>query len=137
MYITSNGPGSSAVYLSDCRVLPVTRPKEMAREKRHVRDAERRVGRFPRTFAVAPPTTMSETLSAPWITDYLINIAETYGCSLSNVPIHVKPGKRVQLLQASREQWRCTRHSSVLTLITTVPHLPPICRGRLRLGLCL
>ena len=75
--------------------------KEVAREKRHVRDAERRVGRFPRTFAVV---TMSETLNAPWIADYLINIAETYGCSFSNVPIHVKPGKKVQLLQASREQ---------------------------------
>jgi hypothetical protein len=47
---------------------------------------------------------MSETLSPPWIADYLINIAETYGCSLSNVPIQVKPGKKVQLLQVSREQ---------------------------------
>ena len=79
--------------------------KEEAREKRHVRDVERRVGRFPRTFAVAwPPATMSDTLTPPWIADYLINIAETYGCSLSNVPIHVRPGKKVQLLQASREQ---------------------------------
>jgi hypothetical protein len=47
---------------------------------------------------------MSLTLNAPWIADYLVNIAETYGCNLSNVPIHVKPGKKVQLLQVSREQ---------------------------------
>ena len=81
----------------------MTRTKEVARETRHVRDAS---GDFRlRTFAVAaPPATMSETLSAPWIADYLINIAETYGCSLSNVPIHVKPGKKVQLLQVSRER---------------------------------
>jgi hypothetical protein len=72
---------------------------------------------------------MSETFNGPWIADYLINIAETYGCSLSNVPIQVKPGKKVQLLQASREQWRYTRYSPALTLIVTVPHLPPICRG--------
>jgi hypothetical protein len=43
---------------------------------------------------------MSETLNVPWIADYLINIAETYGCHLSSVPVHVKPGKKVQLLQA-------------------------------------
>jgi hypothetical protein len=47
---------------------------------------------------------MSETLNAPWIADYLIRIAETYGCNLSNVPVHIRPGKKVQLLQASREQ---------------------------------
>jgi len=47
---------------------------------------------------------MSETISESWIADYLMNIAETYGCSLTNVPIHVKPGKKVQILQASREQ---------------------------------
>ena len=51
---------------------------------------------------------MSETLNAPWIADYLINIAETYGCKLSSIPIHVKPGKKVQLLQVSGEQQRCS-----------------------------
>jgi len=66
-----------------------------------VSDAERRVS----TFTVAwPHATMSETLNAPWIADYLLNIAETYGCKLSSVPTHVKPGKKVQLLQASHEQ---------------------------------
>lgn len=79
-------------------------------------------------LAVAwPPPTMSETLNAPWIADYLISIAETYGCKLSNVPVHVKPGKKVQLLQASREQQRCIYLcSSALTLIPSVPHFPPI-----------
>ncbi|KAI9455454.1 hypothetical protein BJY52DRAFT_1213282 [Lactarius psammicola] len=42
---------------------------------------------------------MSETLNTPWIADYLINIAETYGSSLANVPVHIKPGKKVQLLR--------------------------------------
>ncbi|KAH8979205.1 hypothetical protein EDB92DRAFT_1955403 [Lactarius akahatsu] len=42
---------------------------------------------------------MSETLNTPWIADYLINIAETYGSSLTNVPAHVKPGKKIQLLR--------------------------------------
>ncbi|KAH9166444.1 hypothetical protein EDB89DRAFT_217499 [Lactarius sanguifluus] len=42
---------------------------------------------------------MSETLNTPWIADYLINIAETYGSSLTNVPAHVKPGKKIQLLK--------------------------------------
>ena len=44
---------------------------------------------------------MSGTVSPPWIADYLVQIAETYGCNLSSVPIQVKPGKKVQLLQAS------------------------------------
>jgi hypothetical protein len=44
---------------------------------------------------------MSETLNTPWIADYLINIAETYGTSLTSVPVHVKPGKKVQLLRVS------------------------------------
>ena len=102
--------------------------QEVAREKQHVRDTDAIISL--RTFAVAwPLATMSETLGAPWIADYLIHVAETYGGSLSNVPIHVKPGKKVQLLQASREQWRSTQYSSALTLISTVPHLPPICRG--------
>ncbi|KAF8265464.1 hypothetical protein EI94DRAFT_326812 [Lactarius quietus] len=42
---------------------------------------------------------MSETLNIPWIADYLINIAETYGSNLTKVPVHAKPGKKVQLLQ--------------------------------------
>jgi len=71
---------------------------------------------------------MSETLNPPWIADYLINIAETYGCSLSNVPVHVKPGKKVQLLEVSRELKRRTRCSSGLTMIATVPHFPSIYR---------
>jgi hypothetical protein len=44
---------------------------------------------------------MSETLKAPWIADYLINIAETYGSNLTNVPVHIKPGRKVQLLRVS------------------------------------
>jgi len=48
---------------------------------------------------------MSETLNPPWIAGYLINIAETYGCQLSNAPVHLKPGKKVQLIQVSREHW--------------------------------
>ena len=44
---------------------------------------------------------MSETLKAPWIADYLINIAETYGSNLINVPVHIKPGRKVQLLRVS------------------------------------
>jgi len=76
----------------------------MAREKTA---RERRGDReFEPSRLLWPPATMSETLNSPWIADYLINIAETYGCSLSNAPIHVKPGKKVQLLQVSREQWR-------------------------------
>lgn len=69
---------------------------------------------------------MSETLNAPWIADYLINIAETYGCQLSNVPTHVRPGKKVQLLQASGKQVDVLLIG--LTLIATVPHFPPFCR---------
>ncbi|KAH9985793.1 hypothetical protein BJV74DRAFT_988612 [Russula compacta] len=42
---------------------------------------------------------MSETLNAPWIADYLIDIAETYGCKLSSVPVQHKPGRKVQILQ--------------------------------------
>ncbi|KAI0295822.1 hypothetical protein B0F90DRAFT_1820266 [Multifurca ochricompacta] len=37
---------------------------------------------------------MSENLNTPWIAEYLINVAETYGCELSDVPLHVKPGKK-------------------------------------------
>ncbi|SRR6266404_4434037 len=48
-----------------------------------------------------PARAMSETLNSPWIADYLINTAETYGCNLSNIPVHVKPGRKVQLLQVS------------------------------------
>ncbi|KAI0256371.1 hypothetical protein BJV78DRAFT_1171425 [Lactifluus subvellereus] len=42
---------------------------------------------------------MSGTMNPPWIADYLINIAETYGSNLSSVPVHIKPGKKVQLLK--------------------------------------
>jgi hypothetical protein len=63
---------------------------------------------------------MSETLNTPWIADYLINIAETYGSNLSSVPLHLKPGRKVQLIEASRELYgrpRSTVHSHLgLTL---------------------
>ncbi|KAH9979038.1 hypothetical protein BGW80DRAFT_1282516 [Lactifluus volemus] len=42
---------------------------------------------------------MSETLNTPWIAEYFINIAETYGSNISSVPIHLKPGKKVQLIK--------------------------------------
>jgi hypothetical protein len=71
---------------------------------------------------------MSETLNAPWIADYLVNIAETYGCQISNVPTHVRPGKKVQLLQASVMASSIDVLPIGLTLIATVPHFPPTCR---------
>jgi hypothetical protein len=69
---------------------------------------------------------MSESLSPPWIADYLINLAETYGCNISNIPVHLKPGKKIQLLQASP----IMRAGNVgLISIALVPHFPPIHPG--------
>jgi hypothetical protein len=71
---------------------------------------------------------MSKTLNTPWIAEYFINIAEKYGSNISSVPIHLKPGKKVQLIEASRELYRfvVSRSRLVLTLITPVPHFQDI-----------
>jgi hypothetical protein len=65
---------------------------------------------------------MSETLNTPWIADYLINIAETYGTNLSSVPLHVKPGKKVQLLRVSLIPRGVLQPARFLTSNTSVPH---------------
>ena len=81
---------------------------------------------------------MSETLNTPWIADYLINIAETYGTNITNVPVHIKPGKRVQLLQVRLIPRGILLLARILTLITLlVPHFSRSHRGRLCLGLYL
>ena len=42
---------------------------------------------------------MADTL-APWLLDYVLPIAETYGANIANVPSHPK-GKKVQLTEVS------------------------------------
>lgn len=56
---------------------------------------------------------MSESMSSPWIRDYLIDVAETYGAQLYNAPVSEKK-KRVQLTDV--------RSLSLYSLILT--HFP-------------
>lgn len=56
---------------------------------------------------------MSESMSSPWIRDYLIDVAETYGVQLYNTPLP-KGKKRVQL----------TNVSFLLVRTTTNPESP-------------
>lgn len=80
---------------------------------------------------------MSETLNTPWIADYLIHIAETYGSNLTNVPVHIKPGRKVQLLKVSPIPRGVTQPTRSLRSNTAVPHFSTTHSRRLRLGLCL
>ena len=81
--------------------------------------------------------TMSETLNTPWIADYLINIAETYGSNLTNVPVHIKPGRKVQLVRVSPIPRGVQQPARFLRSNTSVHHFSTTLRRRLRLGLCL
>lgn len=42
---------------------------------------------------------MADALT-PWLLDYVLSIAETYGASISDVPSHAK-GKKVQITEVS------------------------------------
>jgi hypothetical protein len=60
---------------------------------------------------------MADTL-VPWLLDYVLSIAETYGANIFNVPSHTK-GKKVQVTEASSH----TRHRPFFLLANLVLQL--------------
>lgn len=43
---------------------------------------------------------MAQSIPSPWIRDYLVTVAETYGGDLASVPPHTK-GARAQIIKVS------------------------------------